>query len=396
MARAATRKYDWRFIARATVVIGLVFAALASSWIGIDAERRGKQAVAEASHLARRVFEIAVRAYELDALQDRIALEVLRGAAAGRDDSVRERFVRSIAALRADLDHIAGAGFDALEAELLRDARAALEDYGRVAAELSAALERPAEARRGVKPPIAPPASAQRVADLMRELGLAVSARAEGIAEDAGDASDRARTLLLIFGGVSLMLALYLAHWLAEALAKEAELTRRLSELARIDPLTGLPNRRVWDEDLGKALDRARRTGRPCSVGMIDLDHFKRYNDTHGHPAGDQLLRDVAQALSARMRSGDLLARYGGEEFAVVLHGCDAASANTFFERLHGAMPKERTFSAGVSDTDGRESPADTVQRADQALYRAKAEGRDRTVALPRPTPAARPGPETG
>jgi diguanylate cyclase (GGDEF)-like protein len=378
-------RYDWKFVGRASVVIALVFAALLSSWVGIEAERNGKEAVTDASLLARRLFDVALLAYELETLQERYLGEALRtnNPAKAVDDRIRDQYLSKLAALRLEMDSMARARLEAREGDLLQSAKRTLEGYERIAAALQAP-RRPKDRAAAVDAVLDDATTANRVAVQLRELGSRVSARAAAAADEASEAGDRARVLLVIFGGVSLLLALYLAHWLGDALAKAGALTARLAEMARIDALTGLPNRRVWEEDLGKGLDRARRTGLACAIGVIDLDHFKRYNDTHGHQAGDRLLREVAQALAGRMRAGDLIARYGGEEFAVLLHGCDAGSARKFFERLHGAMPQGATFSAGVSDTDGREAAEDVLKRADGALYRSKSDGRDRTTVIRR------------
>ena len=203
---------------------------------------------------------------------------------------------------------------------------------------------------------------------------------------DAGDAqtvATRARMLVLALSGASLLLALVLARALAQSVRRQAELVRQLGELARVDALTGVPNRRVWDEELGKGLERARRAGKPCSVGLIDLDHFKRFNNTHGHQRGDALLRSTAQAFASRLRNDDLIARYGGEEFAVLLHGCDLESATRLFDRLQGMLPAGQTFSAGITASDGREDLQAVFGRVYAALYRAKELGRNRTVAVP-------------
>jgi len=203
---------------------------------------------------------------------------------------------------------------------------------------------------------------------------------------DAGDApavAPRTRVLILALSGTSLLLALILARALTQSMKRQAELVRQLAELARVDGLTGVPNRRVWDEELAKGLERARRAGKPCSVGLIDLDHFKRFNDTHGHQRGDALLRSTAQAFASRLRNDDLIARYGGEEFAVLLHGCDLESATRLFDRLQGMLPAGQTFSAGITASDGREGVQAVLGRAYAALYRAKALGRNRTVAVP-------------
>lgn len=380
---AWSSRYDWNFVARASVVIGLVFAALVSSWLGIEAERRAKEAVSEASALARKVFDVSVRAYELDALHDRFVAEQQRNRAPVRAVA-RDHYITSVAALRLELNQIRQMPLQASENAMLQGALRILDQHDRLVAEMRADPKRGTATAKpvpGAQPFKYAAPTALHVAELLRELADGVSARVELAAAEASEAGERAQVLLVIFGSVSLLLALYLAHWLGEALAKAGELMHRLTGLARLDDLTELPNRRVWDEELLKGLDRARRTGRPCTVGIIDLDQFKRYNDTQGHQAGDRLLREVAQSLAQRMRAGDLIARYGGEEFAVLLHGCNSDNALKFFERLHGAMPHGQTFSAGVSHTEGREPGGAVLKRADEALYRAKAEGRDRTVA---------------
>ena len=176
---------------------------------------------------------------------------------------------------------------------------------------------------------------------------------------------------------------------LAKLLAAEASTTLALADLvraldarARTDELTGLPNRRTWDEELPKELARAKRGGRPIAVAMLDLDHFKKYNDGFGHPAGDRLLRAVAAGWTTRLRETDLLARYGGEEFAVVLPDCDGETARQVLDELRLCMPDGSTCSIGVAIWDGHESGEALVSRADQALYDAKRSGRDRiTVA---------------
>jgi diguanylate cyclase (GGDEF)-like protein len=165
------------------------------------------------------------------------------------------------------------------------------------------------------------------------------------------------------------------------ALAMErADLAEELAQLAQTDPLTGVANRRGLAQSLERDLAAARRTGRPLGVAMVDLDHFKDYNDREGHPAGDLLLRSAARVWSSRLRAEDLLARYGGEEFALVLPDCgDEVEAVGAVERIRSATPGV-TASAGVALWDGREPAAQLIRRADAALYEAKRAGRDRTV----------------
>ena len=159
-----------------------------------------------------------------------------------------------------------------------------------------------------------------------------------------------------------------------------AELLARLETSARTDDLTGLPNRRAWEQELPRELARAARDGRPVCVAMLDLDRFKRFNDERGHQAGDRLLKQAAAAWSEQLRTSDTLARYGGEEFAVLLPGCAIADAQALLQRLRHAMPWAQTVSAGVACWDGSESPDELVGRADAALYDAKRAGRDRLI----------------
>jgi diguanylate cyclase (GGDEF)-like protein len=157
----------------------------------------------------------------------------------------------------------------------------------------------------------------------------------------------------------------------------------RLARLALTDELTGLPNRRAWEEMLVRELARAARTAEPVCVAVLDLDRFKTFNDTHGHQAGDRLLHDVAQAWQRQLRLSDLIARYGGEEFAAIIPAWPAQTAAAVVERLRRATPGALTASAGVASWDGTETGAELFARADAALYAAKQTGRNRTVAAP-------------
>lgn len=164
---------------------------------------------------------------------------------------------------------------------------------------------------------------------------------------------------------------------------ERARLFDVLSELAGTDDLTGLPNRRAWDAVARRELAQMRRTGRPVCVAMIDLDEFKAYNDTHGHPAGDSLLRELASGWRGVIRDVDVLARYGGEEFALLLPGCGVPAGVGCIERLRRDMPGGTTCSAGLAQAAAGESLEDLLERADAALYRAKRAGRDRIETAP-------------
>jgi diguanylate cyclase len=131
-------------------------------------------------------------------------------------------------------------------------------------------------------------------------------------------------------------------------------------------------------------IERARRSGTPPCVAMLDLDHFKLSNDHHGHQVGDRALKEVASAWQGAVRTTDLLARYGGEEFGL-LPACSLADAIDVIKRVQAATPDEVTVSIGLASWDFHESAAALVRRADEALYDAKAGGRDRyvTAAVP-------------
>ena len=149
---------------------------------------------------------------------------------------------------------------------------------------------------------------------------------------------------------------------------------------ARTDPLTGLANRRAWDEELHRELARGARQGWPVCVAMIDLDHFKAFNDERGHLSGDELLAEAATTWRVELRDGDFIARYGGEEFGVLLPNCSIGDAAQVVERLRATTPMGQTCSAGLARWDGSESAAELLRRTDAALYAAKRAGRDRLL----------------
>ena len=168
----------------------------------------------------------------------------------------------------------------------------------------------------------------------------------------------------------------------AEAAVAEgrAELLDRFERIARTDDLTGLPNRRAWEEELPRELARAWRQDTAVCVAMLDLDGFKAFNDERGHQAGDRLLKEAAGAWRSALRPYDLLARYGGEEFGVILPGCGLADGIAIVDRLRAATPAGVSCSGGIAEWDCEEHPEGLVGRADGALYEAKRTGRDRTV----------------
>jgi diguanylate cyclase (GGDEF)-like protein len=189
----------------------------------------------------------------------------------------------------------------------------------------------------------------------------------------------RSIDLLVIAAGSTLLFLLVLARLLG-LLRRVEEQAAAVALLATSDPLTGLPNRRYWETEIRQVLARAARTGEPVSVAMIDLDHFKPFNDTRGHYAGDSLLRDASRAWREALRGTDVVARFGGDEFAVVLPACDVDAAEDAVERLRRATPGPHSFSCGLALWNGEETDEALMIRADMALYAAKAAGRGTTV----------------
>jgi diguanylate cyclase (GGDEF)-like protein len=190
----------------------------------------------------------------------------------------------------------------------------------------------------------------------------------------------------------SIALFLLVVARMAGLIRQVEQQAAQLERLAQHDPLTGAANRRAWDRALPVEMDRARRAGSPLAVALLDLDHFKAFNDTYGHQAGDQLLRSATEAWRPLLRSSDLLARYGGEEFAVLLPSSTLGEAVEVLDRLRVATPLAQTFSAGVALWHGTETSDQLVARADKALYQAKQAGRNQVLpSRPRDPAAATP-----
>jgi len=186
----------------------------------------------------------------------------------------------------------------------------------------------------------------------------------------------------LAIGTASTVLFLLVVLRMAGLVRRVEEQAVELAVLAQRDGLTGIPNRRTWDSELPVAMDRARRDGLPLSVALIDLDHFKHFNDEYGHQAGDRLLKSATAAWSMALRATDLICRYGGEEFGVLLPAATAEQAAEVLERVRAVTPLAQTFSAGVACWDRQEISDELVARADRALYAAKGAGRDRILGV--------------
>jgi diguanylate cyclase (GGDEF)-like protein len=191
------------------------------------------------------------------------------------------------------------------------------------------------------------------------------------------------------------VLALALVSFYFRRASTQAE--QRMESMALTDPLTGLLNRRSMEQRLREAAHGFQRTGRPFSLVMADVDHFKRINDVHGHEAGDRVLRAVAGLLGARLRGHDAVARWGGEEFLLLLPETDLDTARDVADRLRGEAEARLVDSAGLGAGAGvtltfgvsvfdRPMRVDAcLKKADEALYAGKSGGRNRVVSAPSP-----------
>lgn len=177
---------------------------------------------------------------------------------------------------------------------------------------------------------------------------------------------------------------------LVSAVRLRAERLRLLRSLMTRDSMTGLYNHSTTTELINKNLAQAHRDNSQHAMAMIDIDHFKQVNDTHGHLAGDQVIITLARLLKSRLRLSDIIGRYGGEEFVVLLKGINAEKAATLIDSLRedfalvdfhaGEVPFRCTFSAGISSFPAQPSTESLRLSADQALYRAKHHGRNQVV----------------
>ncbi|MES2949864.1 MAG: diguanylate cyclase [Pseudomonadota bacterium] len=187
---------------------------------------------------------------------------------------------------------------------------------------------------------------------------------------------------LVIFGSLFVLLNVLLNRFVLNPLQSN---NSALSSMAATDALTGVANRRAFDHGLTREIERARASGQPLSIVLLDIDHFKRVNDTLGHGVGDDVLRQLARELARKFRSNDLFARLGGEEFIAMLPAVALADAQhraqvlcDLCATLDFGLGRPLTISIGVAQWNGTETANELVARCDAALYRAKDLGRDR------------------
>ncbi|MFO0788957.1 MAG: diguanylate cyclase [Pirellulales bacterium] len=238
--------------------------------------------------------------------------------------------------------------------------------------------------------------AASRVADLAQTVATnvgdhaakmkAISADLAGIDRGSGGAGAAVFSAMDQILGANTELQQRLEVAERQLALQAAEIKAHESE-ARTDSLTGLANRRAFDDELKRRLSEWQRKGTACSLVLLDVDHFKKFNDTHGHQVGDEVLRQVAKVLTVQCREMDVPCRYGGEEFGVILPATDAKTACKVAERIRSAIEAATTVcdnkklkitcSLGVADFASAEDIALLIRRADDALYVSKKAGRN-------------------
>jgi diguanylate cyclase (GGDEF)-like protein len=343
--------------------------------------------------------EDQMRAHYEDALAlSHLALETQQASAQLRNDQLRiargvgpmtllapardmAQLQAAAASLAVKLNEIGNFPLSPEEARLLAELKNTLKDIDELNAQFAETRQR--DDRRGSTARELAALSDQRFEAFTNSLSALVGAvrtRTVAAARRADDLNLVARYALIAFSAVTLALGVLSILLTLRTFRENRSLLGDMQQLVQEDALTGAINRRGLEDAMPVEFSRAQRSEEPLTLVMIDLDHFKRYNDRRGHPAGDALLRGAAQAWRKQLRPTDMLVRYGGEEFTLVLPGTDADQAAQLVDRLRPLVPDRQTFSAGIATWDGRETATEIVQRADQALLQAKKAGRNRTM----------------
>ncbi len=269
-------------------------------------------------------------------------------------------------------------------------------------------MAKPAAAKEPPKKPVAKPSDdVKRAAERAAMAASRVADLANTVASDVGDHAAKMKAISADLAGIdrssdTANAAVFTA--MDQMLAANSELQQRLElaekqlaaqaveikaheSEARTDSLTGLSNRRAFDDELKRRLNEWQRKQTPCTLVLMDIDFFKKFNDTHGHQVGDEVLRQVAKVLTAQSREMDVPCRYGGEEFGVILPATDAVNACRVAERIRAAIEASTTVcegkslkvtcSLGVASFMGDDDLAALIRRADDSLYVSKKAGRN-------------------
>lgn len=366
-----------------TVLVGVLIAAIT---ITVHTMRHRHELTTNyeaALNLAAHSSTLRTSANELFTWQVASALGVLerRPGALDGDEPAQVRYRAAVTTLVTTLDRLAAGPLDDAERDRLTAARDALQDLERIDAQVRTDYNSGDPARMADAGRLATTGGIdqyQIVSQSLTSLATLLEERAGQLGDESEALDLRVQLLVIALAAVMIVALVGVVLWVWNDERHSHEVISQLTIEANLDPLTNVANRRLWDHALVEELRRARLGGAPFTVVLIDLDHFKRFNDTFGHPAGDRHLRKIADLCLDAVRRNDLVARLGGEEFGLLLTGSVAADAARVVERLRPLVPDGQTFSAGVAEWNGSETVAELVARADRALYAAKSGGRDR------------------
>jgi diguanylate cyclase (GGDEF)-like protein len=375
----------WIGLFAAALMVGGVVLALRAMAFDSEMHERYERALA----LSQAALETHNASADLRTWQARNASEHRRGGDIPIAAAEFEALAATTADLRSRLSHLATMDMPPERKVSINQLQSTLQRLERIGRNGAAVGETGAPISRAAL--VASVGDVDAFEHSLAELVGHANAQASAIARQAEELKATARVGLIAFSAITLVLALLLTVLTLRTLRANKELLERMSRLAQQDGLTGIANRRTLDESVPVEFARARRSGQPLTLVMIDFDHFKRYNDKRGHAAGDALLRAAAQAWTKQLRPTDLLARYGGEEFTLVLPACSADQAAQLVDRMRPLLPDRQTFSAGIATWDGDESTLELVQRADRSLSQAKKGGRNRTMIAGRELQATLP-----
>jgi diguanylate cyclase (GGDEF)-like protein len=361
----------------------LSVALLVAYWLGLEGWREAESALNASLDSSHAVLELKFRIADMNGWQTASALEFERGKWHADESPSRKHFVESARAFDEQLKRVEQFLFDPEERRILKRLSDSYAQFMSTDAEIikgfrSGDPARIIEAHEKVLG--FEVETFKYIAALADALVRAVQSRTDHHLSHQERTSAAIRNLLLVGGGIGFLLSMLLTALLFKAFDRNRTLITELSLQAHTDALTGLANRRTWDVRLHVELARAKRLGYPLTLTILDLDHFKKFNDQYGHAQGDELLKQAAQVWQLTLREGDLIARIGGEEFGVLMPGCTVESAALTIERLRARMPMSQTFSAGIAGYVLGETAQQLMLRADRALYRAKFEGRDQAI----------------
>ena len=362
------------------------------TWRADTLQSDGRRELIDGIALSFAAMELKFSAADVNGWQTGYALDIRRGAADASKDtgSSRRAFLESARALRTQIESLESMNLSEEQHHHLRQAHRNFDEFMRIDANIIAAY-------RGGN------AAAMREADrlvmedeirlfelISNDVGAVASSVTIGAIRNAGDAEiggRKARALMIASSLIAIALAVSIGLLLRRWMLMTNDLVQQLEQLAGTDQLTGVPNRRTWNEQIRLLEANARRSGQPLTLAIFDVDEFKKFNDHNGHLAGDDMLRRIAQSMHSLVRAGDLFARFGGEEFVLALSNCPISAGEHKVRELLRSLPSGQTCSAGLTELHASDDLDSALVRADRALYQAKGQGRNRAVVLLHGTP---------